>query len=100
MTDPAVKIDATATMNILAERIAKLVLAEISAAARPRVGGHRANGARKLKIAVSFDADTFDVIAMRATQEGTSFGEQVRMLVEWGLECANPKELRAEDQSP
>jgi hypothetical protein len=39
-------------------------------------------------IAVTFDGDTFDAIRARAIREGTSFGEQVRTLVEWGLEAA------------
>ncbi len=38
---------------------------------------------------VAFDIETFDQIRARAVSEGTSFAEQVRLLVEWGLEAAN-----------
>ena len=36
---------------------------------------------------VRFDSETFDEIRKRAIKEGTSFAEQVRILVEWGLEA-------------
>lgn len=36
---------------------------------------------------VGFDPETFQVIRDRAIREKTSFAEQVRLLVEWGLEA-------------
>jgi hypothetical protein len=39
------------------------------------------------KIAINFDEDTFETIRAMAAQGGVSFGEQVRTLVEWGLEA-------------
>ncbi|KKN17941.1 hypothetical protein LCGC14_0960870 [marine sediment metagenome] len=36
---------------------------------------------------VRFDPETFEEIRRRAIKEGTSFAEQVRILVEWGLEA-------------
>lgn len=36
---------------------------------------------------VSFAADDFEVIRQRAIAQGTSFSEQVRILVTWGLEA-------------
>lgn len=40
------------------------------------------------RIIVGFDDETFEQIRARAKAEQTSFGEQVRLLVEWGLEDA------------
>lgn len=39
------------------------------------------------QIVVRLDDETFAQIRERAVREGTSFGEQVRTLVEWGLEA-------------
>lgn len=36
---------------------------------------------------IGFDPETFNVIRDRAIREKTSFAEQVRILVEWGLEA-------------
>lgn len=36
-----------------------------------------------------FDDETADAIRARAIAKQTSFGEQVRLLVEWGLEAAD-----------
>jgi hypothetical protein len=41
---------------------------------------------RLRRLSVPFDDDTADQIATRAQREGTSTAEQVRLLVEWGLE--------------
>lgn len=41
-----------------------------------------------------FDEETFEQIRARAEKERTSFGEQVRLLVEWGLEDAADALLR------
>lgn len=40
-----------------------------------------------LRIVITFDPDTFGQIRDRAERLDTSFGEQVRTLVEWGLEA-------------
>jgi hypothetical protein len=45
------------------------------------------HGPNDMRIVVSFDDETFAVIRKRAIQRGTSFAEQVRQLVEWGLEA-------------
>jgi len=41
----------------------------------------------KRRINVTLDDETFDEIRRRALAERTSFSEQVRLLVEWGLEA-------------
>jgi hypothetical protein len=41
----------------------------------------------RLQVVVSFDHDDFEVIRQRAIAQNTSFAEQVRILVEWGLEA-------------
>ena len=46
----------------------------------------------KLAVVVHFDDDMFATLRTRALREGTSFGEQVRFMVQWGLE--------ADDQEP
>lgn len=40
-----------------------------------------------LRIVCSFDEETFQQIRARAVKQETSFAEQVRQLVEWGLEA-------------
>lgn len=50
-----------------------------------------AQGVRKgeyIGVVVRFDPETFEQIRGRALREATSFGEQVRTLIEWGLEAA------------
>jgi hypothetical protein len=39
------------------------------------------------QIVIRFDRDTFDEIRARAVKEQTSFSEQVRKLIVWGLEA-------------
>jgi hypothetical protein len=39
-----------------------------------------------LKVVCAFDPETFEQIRNRAIKEGTSFAEQVRTLVEWGID--------------
>lgn len=39
-----------------------------------------------VRVVVSFDEETFDQIRSRALAEHSSFAEQVRVLVEFGLE--------------
>lgn len=41
---------------------------------------------------VRMDAETFEEIRERAVREKTSFSEQVRLLLEWGLETAGGHE--------
>ncbi|OWJ67423.1 hypothetical protein [Inquilinus limosus] len=48
--------------------------------------GYRRTPDSATRIVVSFDRDTFEQIRQRAERERTSFAEQVRTLVEWGLE--------------
>ena len=48
-------------------------------------GNHHRRGMRQMS--VQFDEETYQVIYARAVAAGTSFGEQVRLLVEWGLEA-------------
>lgn len=50
-----------------------------------RIGRGLEHGLCK-RIVVSFDDETFDTIRARAVENGTSFAEQVRELVEWGLD--------------
>lgn len=50
-----------------------------------------ARGVRKnpgcLQCVVELDDDTFETVRQRAIKQSTSFGEQVRILIEWGLEA-------------
>lgn len=55
------------------------------APAKVATGGR--HGPNEMRIVVSFDDETFSEIRQRAVQRGTSFAEQVRQLVEWGLEA-------------
>ena len=48
-------------------------------------GRPQLNGRRRTMIA--FDDDQFEEIRQRAVWGKTSFAEQVRILVEWGLEA-------------
>jgi hypothetical protein len=50
---------------------------------------HRQHPDAMRKIGCAFDAETFHQVRDLAAKEGTSFAEQVRQLVEWGLEAAN-----------
>ncbi|WP_249696470.1 hypothetical protein [Stappia sp. WLB 29] len=40
------------------------------------------------QVVVRLDDETFAAVRARAVEEGTSFSEQVRLLIEWGLEAA------------
>lgn len=56
----------------------------------PAVGSNsRGDGTRhnQRRIVIGFDDETFQVIRDRSIREKTSFAEQVRLLVEWGLEA-------------
>lgn len=54
----------------------------------PALGACRPDDQQRLtpQIVVRFDRETFDQIRGRAVAQHTSFAEQVRQLVEWGLE--------------
>lgn len=39
------------------------------------------------QIVVRLDHETFGQVRARAVREGTSVGEQIRRLIEWGLEA-------------
>ena len=54
---------------------------------RPVAKGTPHRGGR-LGIVVYLDPDVFDSIRKLAEAGDTSFGEQVRILIEWGLEAA------------
>jgi hypothetical protein len=43
----------------------------------------------KIRTAVAFDPDVFNDIVKLATTERTTFAEQVRLLVEFGMESLN-----------
>jgi hypothetical protein len=52
---------------------------------------HIANGGKfgeQLRINCLFDPDTFEELKQRAYKEKTSMAEQIRLMVEWGLESA------------
>lgn len=53
----------------------------------PARGHTQSNQPMHKRIVVSFAAEDFDEIRERALKEGTSFAEQVRLLVTWGLEA-------------
>ena len=59
----------------------------------PGVGFTRHNGAQQ-RIIIGLDPETFMQVRRRAKAAGTSFAEQVRVLVEFGLETA-----RADDET-
>jgi hypothetical protein len=56
---------------------------------KPPGKGHKQPRKLKLGLVCYFDPDQFDEIRTRATKHGTSFSEQVRLLVEWGFEAEN-----------
>ena len=59
--------------------------------AEPGVGCVKRGGTRvdreMPRIVVAFPAETFEEVRARAVKHNTSFAEQVRLLVEWGLEA-------------
>jgi hypothetical protein len=60
----------------------------------PGVGFARHNGAQQRMI-IGLDPETFMQVRRRAKPSGTSFAEQVGVLVEFGLEM-----VRADDEAP
>jgi hypothetical protein len=61
----------------------------------PGTGFARHNGAQQ-RIIIGFDPETFTQVRRRAKSAGTSFAEQVRVLVEFGLETASAGDGTAE----
>jgi len=53
---------------------------------RPEIIGRGNDRGFLRRIVIGFDDETFDAIRHRAIAQKTSFAEQVRQLVEWGLE--------------
>lgn len=53
----------------------------------PAVGCARFGDKATKQVVVRFDIETFNQIRDRAVDGRTSFAEQVRQLVEWGLEA-------------
>lgn len=51
--------------------------------------GHVPAGRVQRRIVLGLDDDTFSIIRRRAVRERTSFAEQARLLIEWGLEADN-----------
>jgi hypothetical protein len=49
-------------------------------------GDHRGEYGDMRRIIVAFPEETFALIQQRAAKEQSSFAEQVRTLVEWGLD--------------
>ncbi len=62
-------------------------------------GKHVAKGAIRnsglITSTIHLDPEVFAEVRERAIREGTSFGEQVRLLVEWGLEQAEEPRRKA-----
>lgn len=54
--------------------------------AKPRIVGQGVKHGQMKSIYVALDPDTFDHLASRAKKEKTSMSEQIRTMVEWGLE--------------
>ena len=61
---------------------------------KPGFGFARHNGAQQ-RIIIGLDPETFTQVRRRAKVAGTSFAEQVRVLVEFGLETAHAEETAA-----
>lgn len=63
---------------------------------KPAEGCHVRGDVHRLcpQVVVRFDRKTFDQIRARAVKQSTSFSEQCRLLIEWGLEAV------AEDAAP
>lgn len=55
----------------------------------PARGVRRSDGT--IQAVVKLDPDTFEAVRQRAVREETSFAEQVRILLEWGLEDDQPE---------
>ena len=58
-------------------------------AKRPRIarGSRRARDKGMVRIVVAMDPDTWDQIAARVARRGCSTAEELRTLIEWGLEA-------------
>ena len=60
--------------------------------AAPGVGYTKPNRRGEKRIVIGFPNDDFETIRTLAEKAGTSFAEQVRTLVEWGMEALNDKQ--------
>ena len=58
----------------------------------PAQGCKRRGDKATTQIVIRMDDDTFNQVRDRASRERTSFAEQVRILIEWGLETAGMEE--------
>jgi hypothetical protein len=54
---------------------------------RPALPGKGNDYRGQRRIVIGFDEDTFEQIRTRAFKKGTSFAEEARLLIEWGLEA-------------
>lgn len=50
--------------------------------------GYQKGDSELRRIVISFDSETFEAIRSKADTEKTSFAEQVRTFVTWGMEGA------------
>jgi hypothetical protein len=62
--------------------------------------GHSAGGVQLRRIAIGFDAETFDEIAASADARNISFAERVRELVETGRETEQQEKAAACASTP
>lgn len=67
-----------------AERIPR---ASIKRRGEPAIGVVNPARPNQTQTVCSFDHETFATVRALAIKNGTSFAEQVRLLVEWGLEA-------------
>ena len=57
------------------------------AATRRAARGVKRTEGSGLRVVITFDPETFEQVRNRADRLETSFAEQIRTLVEWGLEA-------------
>lgn len=65
----------------------RITRATIYRRGEPAVGVINPKRPNQTQTVCSFDHDTFATVRALALKNGTSFAEQVRLLVEWGLEA-------------
>jgi hypothetical protein len=63
--------------------------AAIARRGEPAVGVINPKRPNLTQTVIGFDHETFATVRALAVKNGTSFAEQVRLLVEWGLEAVN-----------
>ncbi len=54
------------------------------------VGFRKPSAPEKVYLSIAFDAETFERMRAMAVAANVSFAEQVRTIVEWGLDSAKP----------